>query len=102
MYGYFPNAAKTWLIVKPERLDEAKQQFAGTGVSITVEGKRHLGAALGSRAFTEVYITEKVESWSRCVRRLVNIAKTHPHAAFTHGLWVGTILRNGTERNGTE
>ena len=89
MYGYFPNAAKTWLIVKPERLDEAKQQFAGTGVSITVEGKRHLGAALGSRAFTEAYITEKVESWSRCVRRLVNIAKTHPHAAyaaFTHGL----------------
>ena len=89
MYGYFPNAAKTSLIVKPERLDEAKQQFAGTGVSITVEGKRHLGAALGSRAFTEAYITEKVESWSRCVRRLVNIAKTHPHAAyaaFTHGL----------------
>ena len=58
-------------------------------MSITVEGKRHLGAALGSRAFTEAYITEKVESWSRCVRRLVNIAKTHPHAAyaaFTHGL----------------
>ena len=88
MYGYFPNAAKTWLIVKPERLDEAKQP-TNTGVSITVEGKRHLGAALGSRAFTEAYITEKDESWSRCVRRLVNIAKTHSHAAyaaFTHGL----------------
>ena len=42
MYGYYPiNAAKTWLIVKPDGyLSSARQQFAGTGVHITVEGKR--------------------------------------------------------------
>ena len=27
---------------------------------MTVEGKRHLGAALGSRSFTEQYVSEKV------------------------------------------
>ena len=58
MYGYFPNAAKTWLIVKPDFLSSARQLFAGTGVNITVEGKCHLGAALGSHCFTKSYVSE--------------------------------------------
>ena len=29
--------------------------FSGTGIGITSEGKRHLGAALGSRFFLESY-----------------------------------------------
>ena len=32
MYGYFPNAAKTWLIVKRDFLSSAKQLFAGTPI----------------------------------------------------------------------
>ena len=70
-------------------MSDAQALFDGTGVQITVEGKRHLGAALGSRLFTEQYVSEKVESWSRCVGKLSDIAKVHPHAAyaaFTHGL----------------
>ena len=89
LYGYYPNALKTWLIVKPAYLSNAQALFDGTGVQITVEGKRHLGAALGSHLFTEQYVSEKVESWSRCVGKLSDIAKVHPHAAyaaFTHGL----------------
>ena len=88
-YGYYPNAAKTWLIVKPAFFSDAQQVFKGTGVQVTTEGKRHLGAALGSRLFAEQYISEKVESWSRCIVKLSDIAKVHPHAAysaFTHGL----------------
>ena len=50
-YGYFPNASKTWLIVKDEKLDEAKRIFKGTGVKFTSEGKRHLGAVIGSQTF---------------------------------------------------
>ena len=88
-YGYYPNALKTWLIVKPTYISDAQRLFEGTGVQVTVEGKRHLGAALGSRLFTEQYVSEKVDSWSRCVAKLSDIAKVHPHAAysaFTHGL----------------
>ena len=91
MYGYFPNVSKTWLIVKLDFLSSARQLFAGTGVNITVEGKHHLGAALGSRcSVTENYVSEKVESWSRCIGQLSDIAKVHPHAAyaaFEHGLF---------------
>ena len=51
-----------------------------TGVQVTVEGKRHLGAALGSRLFTEQYVSEKVDSWSCCIAKLSDIV--HPHAAY--------------------
>ena len=47
LYGYYPNAAKTWLIVKPHFLSDAQQFFDGTGVQVTVEEKRHLGAYYG-------------------------------------------------------
>ena len=57
-YGYYPNALKTWLIVKPIYFSDAQRLFEGTGVQVTVEGKRHLGAALGSRLFTEQYVSE--------------------------------------------
>ena len=54
-----------------------------------MEGKHHLGAALGSHLFTEQYINEKVMLCSCCIVALSNIARVHPHAihsAFTHGL----------------
>ena len=89
MYGYYPNAAKTWLIVKQAYLSSARQQIADTGVNITVKGKHHLGTVLGSRCFTKAYVSEKVESWSYCVGLLSDIAKIHPHAAyaaFVHGV----------------
>ena len=80
---------KTWLIVKPTYFSDAQRLFEGTSVQVTVEGKSHLGAALGSRLFTEQYVSEKVDPWSSCVAKLSDIAKVHPHAAysaFTHGL----------------
>ena len=89
LYGYYPNTLKTWLIVTPAYLLDARRLFEGTGVQVTVEGRHHLGAALGSRFFTEQYVSEKVDSWSCCVAKLSDIAKVHPHnaySAFTHGL----------------
>ena len=46
-YGYFPNASKSWLIVKEEYKDEAVAMFEGTQVSVTEEGKKYLGSAKG-------------------------------------------------------
>jgi len=34
--------------------------FAGTGINITTEGRKHLGAALGSRSYFEQYVGSKV------------------------------------------
>ena len=82
-YGYHANPAKTWLIVKKEYLPSATELFAHTGVNITVDGKRHLGAALGSRSFVESYVQCKVSQWTDTVRQLSDIARTQPHAAYS-------------------
>ena len=52
-YGYHVKPSKSWLIVKPDYFNLAKEVFADCGVGITAEGKRHLGAAIGSRPFVE-------------------------------------------------
>ena len=88
-YGYFPNASKTWLIVKDDKLEAATAIYQDTGISITTQGKRHLGAALGTRTFVEEYVQQKVMGWIQEVERLSSVAIAHPHAAyaaFTHGL----------------
>ena len=88
-YGYNPNGSKTHLVVKPEHLTKARELFADTDVNITTEGKRHLGAAIGSRAYVEKYVTEKVGKWTEEIRQLAEIAQSQPHAAYcayTHGL----------------
>ena len=47
MYGYFPNVAKTCLIVKPDQLDSI---FNGINIQMFCEGQHHLGAAIGTRS----------------------------------------------------
>ena len=87
--GYYPNSKKCWLVVKPEKEGRAKEMFAGTGINITTEGRKHLGAALGSRSYLEQYVGGKVEDWVGEVTRLAEFARSQPqasYAAFTFGL----------------
>lgn len=87
--GYYPNSKKCWLVVKPEKEGHAKEMFAGTGINITTEGRKHLGAALGSRSYLEQYVGSKVEEWVKEVTRLAEFARSQPqasYAAFTFGL----------------
>jgi hypothetical protein len=87
-YGYFPNADKTWLVVKERHFEKSKQLFQDTGVKISQEGKRHLGSAIGTRSFVENYVEEKVLTWKEELERLSDIAMSQPqaaYAAFMHG-----------------
>ena len=78
-YGYLVNSSKTWLIVKdPAKLALAKEIFKDTGVQITCDGKRHLGAALGSKSFKKEFISKKVREWVNDVELLSNIAESQP------------------------
>ena len=62
-HGYYVNRPKSWLIVKsPEVADKAKAIF-GDIVNITIEGKRHLGAIIGSENYKKEYCEEKVNTW---------------------------------------
>ena len=50
--GYHVNQSKSWIIIKhEENLEEAKHLFQGTDIKVTTEGKRHLGATIGSDNF---------------------------------------------------
>ena len=77
-YGYHPNSSKTYLIVKEEHENKAKELFADTDVHITINGKRHLGAALGAKSFTEEYVSRKVGEWVNEIKTLSTMAHTQP------------------------
>ena len=62
MYGYFPNSVKTNLIVKAQHEQKARAVFQGTEVNITVDGKRYLGGAIGTRMFTEDFLNPGCKS----------------------------------------
>ena len=88
-FGYFANAAKTWLVVKPGLLEEASLAFGDTNVKITCEGWPYLGSALGCHTYTSEFVSDKVEQWTKELKSLSKIAVSQPHAAFaayTHGM----------------
>ena len=63
LFGYHPVPTKCWLIVKPRMKDIALKTFENTGINITEDGKRHLGAVIGTTEYRENYVTQKVNNW---------------------------------------
>ena len=80
--GYFPKPAKSWLIVKPEKLELAKMIFRDTEIKITAEGQRHLGAVIGDLKFKQGYIDDMVSDWVKELNILADVAKFHPQSAY--------------------
>ena len=52
-------------------------------LKLTTDGQRHLGAAIGTSYFRAQYAGEKVPKWCNELHRLVDFAKTQPHAAYS-------------------
>ena len=81
-YGYFVNGSKSWLIVKdPGKMEEAKEVFGDT-VKITQDGKRHLGAVIGSHEYKDLYCQNMVDDWMGELEKLTDIAQSQPQAAY--------------------
>ena len=89
-YGYHPKPSKTVLILKDQSLIiEAKRIFGGTGIKLTTDGERHLGAVIGSDEFRKSYVKTKVSKWIEDVEQLSIIGREEPQAAlsgYTKGL----------------
>ena len=67
----------------------ARDTFGGTGITIGIDGERHLGAVIGSLDFKEKYVKNKVDKWVLDIEHLSEIAKDEPqiaHSAFTKAL----------------
>ena len=82
-FGYFPNAGKTTVVVKDEFLKQAKVLFDETGIKITTDGHKVLGAACGKRSFVDGYVVDKIKEWEEEIDMLSKIAEMYPHAAYT-------------------
>ena len=50
-YGYYPNAVKSLLIVKPDKENIATELFNGTNIKITSTDACHSGVTVGSEEF---------------------------------------------------
>ena len=61
----------------------AKATFHQSGLKITVEGKRHLGAVVGSNQFKVEYVDNLINTWVEELETLSEIAKFEPHLAYT-------------------
>ncbi|KAL5488637.1 hypothetical protein EMCRGX_G017610 [Ephydatia muelleri] len=94
---YADDATATGKMTNSHLVGQASKQshaaalsaFHDTQITITAEGKPHLGAALGTFTFVQHYVKRKVEGWAQELNQLASIAANNPHsayAAFTHGL----------------
>ena len=82
-FGYHPKPAKTILILKDETLmPKALEIFGDTGIKITCDGDRHLGAVIGSETFKDEYVSKKVAGWVEDVKKLSRFAIEDPQAAY--------------------
>ena len=88
-FGYIVNEPKSWLIIKDSNnVNYAKDLFKDSNIKFTTDGKRHLGAAIGSDDFRVQYCTEKISKWCDEMTRLTESSKTQPqaaYAAYIHG-----------------
>ena len=82
--GYNPNAAKSWLVVKPHTEVCAREvyMYEGTNINITTEGRKYIGGFIGSESGSGEYAEELVSSWCEQLKVLSKIAKTKPQAAY--------------------
>ena len=80
-FGYFPEPAKSWLIVKCNCSDKAIHIFKDTNIQITTKAKKHFAATLGTSQFRDNYIMEKINKQVEELHVLKEIAKTEPQAA---------------------
>ena len=72
------------LIVKdPSMAPAAAELFADTGIQITCQGERHLGAAIGSKEFKNKYVSTKVNKWVADIEELADIASEEPQSALS-------------------
>ena len=83
-FGFNINPEKSYVLVKPQFENRARSLFADTGLVLTTDGARHLGAAIGTDEFTQSYVAERVRKWVDMVHNLADIAASHPHLAYSN------------------
>ena len=76
-YGYFPKPEKSYLVVKPDKMEEAKI-FKRTGVHVVLDAQRDLGAVIGIESAVNAKLRAKVSEWASQVEKLAEITSKPP------------------------
>lgn len=87
-FGYFPNASKSILLVKPAHFTKTKNLFQD--ISIVTDGACILGSPVGNGEFVTNWIMRKVCSWVDEISSLSIIAKSQPQSAFAQSAAIST------------
>ena len=90
--GYFPKASKLWLIVKEDKLEEAKELLRGTEIKITSVGKRYFGGFIEKESARNDYFKDLVDDFVSQIDTLSNIACSQPQAAFSIHTWISAQI----------
>ena len=61
--------------------------FQDTNLNITNEGKRHLGAVVGTEEYRKEYVIMRVNEWVAKLKPLTKIAKFYQEAAYCVFTW---------------
>jgi hypothetical protein len=86
LFGYYPEPTKTWLVVKPDHEERARELFPD--IKITTDGRRFLGSFIGTPEATNAFVGEKIAEWEKDVEALAKIAESEPqlaYAAYVYG-----------------
>ena len=84
-----PIPRKVGLSLSRKRKAARRKCLQGLVSTSPPEGRKHLGATLGSRSYLQHYVGGKVKDWVEEVTRLAEFARSQPqarYAAFTFGL----------------
>ena len=71
------------MIVKEQHYNKTVDAFVGSELKVTSEGKRHLGAVIGSEAFKVSYTTSLLDDWIKQLKLLSILAQSQPQSAYS-------------------
>ena len=63
-------------------LKDAKTMFTDANINITADGRKHLGAVVGSDTYKVQYVEDLVDDWKTQLKFLSTIAETKPQTAY--------------------
>ena len=80
--GYYPEPAKSILIVHPRHEEEAKRRFEHKKFTI-VNGHCYLGGYIGDRAKEKEYFERRIAEWVERIERVAGMAYKYPQSVYT-------------------
>ena len=80
-FGYIAETDKSYQVVAPMFVDEAKMMFSKFLVN-AVSGQKLLGVFVGRKKEAENWISCKVSEWEKSLNILSDVGKKQPQATF--------------------